>query len=105
MAGSGSEQEIIKLAVEAGDDWRIRNRKWVNKQIVGPAVCALSHCSITNSTFEETAEMIVWAAPKDQAIIGLVGLEHVEFDHCSFRGVSFLAPQDEVEAIRQQFRG
>lgn len=100
MAGNGSEREIVKLAIEAGDDWRIRNRKWSNKEIVGPAVCALSNCSITNSSFEESAEMIIWAAPTGHPVIGLVGLENVGFDNCHFRGVAFVVPPNEVEAMR-----
>ena len=102
MAGNGSEREIVKLAVEAGDDWRIRNRKWSNKEIVGPAVCAISNCSISNSSFEESAEMIIWAAPTDHAVIGLVALEGVEFDNCHFRGVAFVVPPNEVETMRRQ---
>jgi hypothetical protein len=100
VEGNGKSSGVVKLALEAGDDWRIRNRTFEDVEIVGPAVCAMiSGVSLDGCTFEESAEMVFWEAP-DHGVIGLVGLESCTFRNCRFRGVAFLGVAEDVQEWR-----
>jgi hypothetical protein len=103
--GNGSGSDVVKLALEAGDDWRIRDREFEDKTVIGPAVCdAVAGLEVHECEFEETPEMVFWEGPPHMTI-GVIHLENVAFRRCHFRGIAFMGPAAQVAEWRATIGG
>ena len=103
--GDGFGSDAVKLALEAGEDWRINDRKFEDKTVIGPAVCvAIAGVEMNECDFEENAEMVFWEGPPHMTI-GVIHLDNVSFRRCHFRGIAFIGPAAQVAQWRATIGG
>lgn len=98
------ERDVIKLATEADQNYKIRGRVFDGVDIHGPAVCVLigGQGELTNCTFDAPPTMTFWEAP-DRDLVGLIRIQDTSFRNCRFFGVGFVGPEETIRAIHESF--
>lgn len=102
-----SEQSlyISDLATADGASYVIEDSQFKNCQLRGPAVVRLAHTGGSGGGVTipgQNPESVVLVAEEGRATlpVGVVLIRNCRFDDCSFEGISFLAPADEADELR-----
>jgi hypothetical protein len=96
------ENEVIRIALLAGDEGVIRDTAFERCDIKGPAVLApMGETVIEHNHFEGDPDALLWEVPAQRTnVIGAVGVENCRFTGCHFLGVGLAGPTDFLKQFR-----
>jgi hypothetical protein len=101
-------QEIVYIAQEAAGKHPplIEHREFKNALIEGPAVLApLEQVDFVNNTFDGTIDSLFIEIPEGRNVQGVIGLRHVKFIGCEFRGIALAGTPETIAEFREQMSG
>lgn len=86
------------------DDGIIRNRTFEDCDIYGPAVLVPLSGRLDGCSFEGDADTVLWElSPRQERIVGAIGLEDCIFRRCRFRRIGLAGTGEFIEKAREDF--
>jgi hypothetical protein len=97
------DQDIRIVDLLSADYYVIERVRFENCRIVGPCLLLLTDTSVAaNSNLGGHPDEILWELPASGLPVGAVVAAASVFDHCSFLGVGFLLPPDQLQRWREE---
>lgn len=104
--GGHYANQTIRIPDLAVTDNVLRGLIFEGCHVMGPAILALiQNVTMNNSSFEGTADAVIWEVPEGRTILGVIGLENCEFYGCRFTNIGLALPPDLAGRFRQELGG
>jgi hypothetical protein len=103
VGGRVFRDQDVRITDLVGADYHVLQRvRFEGCRIIGPCVLISMGSVVTNSNIGPLDEML-WELPAGRLPIGGVVADSCLFDRCSFVGIGFAVPHEELQQVREQF--
>ena len=97
----------IRICDLTREDFRMKNRTFINCRIYGPAVfnASAEKSIMIRTTIRQVAEEGLFIETTNAKLSGVIGAENCTFTDCQLYKISFIGSPEVIDALKKEFLG